>query len=187
MHIARFAGLVFLLLAVPTARAQGPAIASPPANPSDVESADAITAALYDVISGPAGQPRDWDRFRSLFIPGGRLIPARTGPDGKATTRVLTADEYSNQGGGGPARSSFYEREVSRKIDSFGSIMQRFSTYESRHEATDEKPFARGINSIQLFNDGTRWWVVTVLWDSERPGNEIPEQYLTKPPRRLNP
>jgi hypothetical protein len=55
-----------------------------------------------------------------------------------------------------------------------------FSTYEARQKADDPKPFMRGINSIQLFNDGKRWWVVSILWQSESPDNPLPEKYLTK-------
>ena len=58
--------------AAPAAAAQ--AAEPPAAKPADVASPDAILAACYDVISGPAG-PRDWDRFNSLFAPGARLIP----------------------------------------------------------------------------------------------------------------
>jgi len=77
-------------------------------------------------------------------------------------------------------KNGFFEREISRKTDSFGTITHAFSTYESRRAKDDAKPFARGINSIQLVNDGTRWWIVTVFWDSERPNNPLPEKYLTK-------
>jgi hypothetical protein len=78
------------------------------------------------------------------------------------------------------AKEGFYEREVARKTDSFGHVTHVFSTYESRHAIDDTKPFTRGINSIQLFNDGSRWWVVTIYWDSERPDQPIPSQYLPK-------
>jgi len=77
-------------------------------------------------------------------------------------------------------KNGFFEREISRKTESFGTITHAFSTYESRRTKEDAKPFARGINSIQLVNDGTRWWIVTVFWDSERPNNPLPEKYLTK-------
>jgi hypothetical protein len=63
-------------------------------------------------------------------------------------------------------------------VERFGSIAHVFSTYESRHTAQDSVPFTHGINSIQLFFDGTRWWVVTVFWDAERPGLTIPREYL---------
>ena len=149
--------------------------AQPPANPADVASMEAIIKALYDVISGPAGQQRNWDRMRSLFIPGARLIPA-----GGAAPRVLTVDDYITAAGPGLERNGFFEREVSNKVEMFGHITHTFSTYESRRTAADEKPFARGINSIQLFSDGTRWWIVTVYWDSERPNNQIPAKYLPK-------
>ena len=154
---------------------------TPAPKPADVQSADAIIAALYDVISGPAGQPRNWDRFRSLFIPGARLIPATTRtPEGTVRPRVLTVEDYIAGAGPGLERNGFFERELSRTSETFGSVTHAFSTYDSKRTPQDEKPFARGINSIQLLNDGQRWWVVTVYWDGERPVNPIPAKYLPK-------
>src|SRR5205823_368373 len=123
------------------------------AREADVKSIDAIVAAVYDVISGPAGD-RDWNRFRSLFIPEARLIPVRkpatgtaSAPDGKASLAVLTVDDYVNRAGGSFKQNGFFESEASRKQEQFGHIAHVFSTYESRH-ARGEKPFARGINSM---------------------------------------
>jgi hypothetical protein len=76
-------------------------------------------------------------------------------------------------------KNGFFETEIARQVERYGGVVQAFSTYESRHKADDPKPFTRGINSIQLFDDGQRWWVVTVLWESERPENQIPAKYLT--------
>jgi len=151
----------------------------PAARPDDVKSIDAIVAALYDVISGPAGQKRDWDRMKSLFVPGARLIPTAVSPSG-TTARVLDVDGYIQRASATLERDGFFEREVSRKMEAFGNIAHLFSTYESRHTLADPAPFARGINSIQLMKDGDRWWIVTVYWDAERPGNSIPAQYLPK-------
>jgi hypothetical protein len=148
------------------------------ANPEDVKSLDAILAALYDVISGPAGKKRDWDRFRSLFVPGARLIPAAKRQDGAIEARVLDPEGYVTRSAPVLEKQGFFEREIARKVDSFGRIAHVFSTYESRQAASDKTPFARGINSIQLLNDGKRWWIVTVYWDSERPDNPLPAQYL---------
>jgi hypothetical protein len=158
-----------------------PSTAASGANPKDVASMDAIVAALYESISGGACQHRDWDRFRSLFVAGARLIPTVRAPDGKFTTRVQAPDEYVTAVRNGMETNGFFEHETSRTVETFGSISQVFSTYESRRHADDEKPFARGINSIQLLNDGTRWWVVTVYWQAERPDNPIPAAYLKKP------
>ncbi len=149
--------------------------------PSDVGSMDGILAALYDVISGPAGQKRDWDRMRSLFVPGARLIPTTRQPDGSFATRVLDVDGYIAASGPSLERNGFFEKEVSKQVEIFGHITHVFSTYESRRKADDPKPFARGINSIQLMNDGKRWWIVTVFWEAERPDNPIPSQYLPHP------
>lgn len=148
------------------------------ARADDVKSMDAVISAAYDSISGPAGQKRDWDRFRSLFVPGARLIPA-VAASGGATARVFSVDDYIQRSTPGLERG-FFEHEIARKTDAFGNIAQVFSTYESRHAASDAAPFARGINSFQLLKDGDRWWIVTIYWDSERPGNPIPEQYLPK-------
>ena len=170
-----------LALAAPAVAQQTtPPPASPPARPADVASMDAIVAALYDVISGPAGQKRDWERFRSLFIPDARLVVARPRrPEGAVPPRVMTPEQYI--AGSGALENGFFEREISRVTETFGGVTHRFSTYESRRRAEDPTPFARGINSIQLLNDGQRWWIVTVFWDSERPNNPIPAKYL--PPR----
>ena len=172
-----------LFLAPASVRAQASTDSAPPpprANPADVASLDAIVAALYDVISGPAGQARDWNRFRSLFAPGARLIPTGHPANAPPATRVLTPDQYAERAGANLTRNGFFEREIGRSTDQFGAITQIFSAYESKRAPTDAAPFARGINSIQLFNDGTRWYVVTVFWDSERPGNPIPERYLKR-------
>jgi hypothetical protein len=150
------------------------------ARPGDVASEDAIIAALYASISGPAGQKRDWERFRPLFIPDARLIVARPPrPDGPQPPRVMTVEQYI--AGSAGLENGFFEREISHTGETFGGVTHRFSTYESRRRAEDPAPFARGINSIQLLNDGKRWWIVTVFWDSERPNNQIPAKYL--PPR----
>src|SRR5947209_5410754 len=66
----------------------------PQAQAKDVDSIEHVIAAVYDVISGPAAAPRDWDRFRSLFYPGARLIPTRRAQDGKVSATILTPDEY---------------------------------------------------------------------------------------------
>ena len=161
----------------------------PAARPADVASVDSIIAAVYDVISGPAGQARDWNRFRSLFAPGARLIPIRrrvartTDPNFRSIfVTSLTPEEFIQTASRFMQTSGFFEREINRRTERFGRLAHVFSTYESRHAVSDAAPFARGINSIQLFNDGERWWVVTIYWETETEGNPIPREYL--PARR---
>jgi hypothetical protein len=148
-----------------------------PAKAEDVNTIDGIINALYASISGPKGQPRDWNRMRSLFIPEARLIPSVNRPQGGRGLAVLNVNDYIATSGQFLVDTGFREREVARRVEQFGSVAHAFSTYESFREA-ETAAFMRGINSIQLFNDGTRWWVVSVFWDAERPGLQIPEKYL---------
>ena len=151
--------------------------ATPAANPADVGSMDAIIAAVYDVISGPAGKKRDWDRMRSLFVPGARLIPTGPRPTGGYGSRAVTVEDYVSRTTPMFEKEGFFETERARRTESFGQIAHIFSTYESRH-SPDAKPFQRGVNSIQLMNDGKRWWIVTIFWQGEDEKNPLPEKYL---------
>jgi hypothetical protein len=162
----------------PTAAATPTPAAIPPANPADVATMESIIAACYDVISGPAKAARNWDRFRSLFIPGARLIPTGRRPTGEVLSRVLTPDDYISRSSPLLETNGFFEREISKRVEKYGNIAHVFSTYESRHAKDDEKPFARGINSFQLMNDGKRWWIVTIFWQGEDDKNPLPAEYL---------
>ncbi len=158
------------------AQAEGAEAAAVEAVPADVASEDAIIEALYDVISGPAG-PRDWDRFRSLFAPGARLIPIAAPEDGAARAVVWTVEDYVARAGAGFAENAFYETEIARSSERYGGLTHAFSTYEARREP-DADPFMRGINSIQLLDDGQRWWIVTVFWQPETEAYPLPARYL---------
>lgn len=155
--------------------------ATPAANPSDVATLDAILAAVYDSISGAKGKTRNWDRFRSLFIPGARLIPTFKRPAGDFVSRVLTPEEFITSSGKFMEEQGFFEHGIANHVEQFGNIAHAFSVYEGRHDTADAKPFVRGINSIQLMNDGKRWWVVTIFWQAEDAANPLPQKYLNAP------
>ena len=146
---------------------------TPAADPADVGSVDAILAALYDVISGPAGE-RDWQRFRTLFAPGALLLPMAPRPDGTLALRVLGFEEYARVAGDFFRREPFFEVETGRRLERFGNVVSVMSGYASRR-APEEEPFSRGVNAITLVTDGARWYVVSIAWDVDREGNTIPE------------
>jgi hypothetical protein len=189
MRLFKLLGLFVLLVAAGTTEslAQNSVASSPKTStgptgtatePSTAfSSVDALLGELYGVISGPAGQPRDWDKMKSLFYPGARLIRTQASQTGEFTAAVFTPDDYVVRAGKYFATNGFYEREVSRKTEAWGNLQQIFSTYESRHEANGA-PFTRGINSIQLFNDGKRWWILTIAWQEESPTLKLPTEFL---------
>jgi hypothetical protein len=168
------------------AQTAGPAAAAPASSSvpaparADVDTIDGIVAALYDVISGSAGQPRDWDRMRGLFAPEGRLQIVAPRPDGSVALRTMSVEDYIARNAKAFATTGFFEREAARTGETFGQVAHVFSTYESRHAQDDAKPFQRGVNSIQLVNDGKRWWIVNLVWRAEDAGLPLPERYLPK-------
>jgi hypothetical protein len=150
----------------------------PPPQPGDVKSIENILAALYNVISGPAGE-RDWNRFRSLFLPGATLTSAGKDREGNIRVRPRTVEDYVKGAGGYFAQHGFFESPIVSRIHTFGNMAHVSSSYESRNTAA-EAPFARGINSFELANDGKRWWIVSILWDEERPDNPLPKEFATR-------
>ena len=157
----------------------------PAKNATDVDTVDHLVASLYDVISGPAGKTRDWDRFRSLFLPDGRLGVIRAAapathdtPESIGDAVFLSPDMYVERNDPYFKTHGFFERSIANRVEEFGNLVQVWSTYESRHESGDVQPFARGINSIQMVRAQGRWWMASVMWDAERPGVTLPEKYL---------
>ena len=173
--------IVLSLLAFQSVMAQQPETKTElkEANPADVVSIDSIMKAVYEVISGDAGQKRDWDRFRSLFHKDARMIPSGKNPTtGIVGARALSPEDYVKRNEPFFEKEGFHEREIARRIDAYGNIAQVFSTYAAYKKADDKQPFLRGINSFQLLNDGKRWWVMTIYWQAETPENPLPKEYL---------
>ncbi len=137
-----------------------------------------LIPALYQSISGPAGQERQWDRMREMFFPGAHMVRTIIAEDGTPQALVMDVETYIETTSAYFREHSFYEIEIARRTERFGNIAHAFSTYESRHNVDDPEPFGRGINSIQLFHDGERWWIINMLWDNEREDNPMPAEYL---------
>jgi hypothetical protein len=145
----------------------------PAPKPSDVASPTAIVAAAYNVISGPQGGERDWNRFKSLFLPTGRLGTIGHGKDGATYVIEITPQEYVGMASGEFEKEGFFENGVVNKINKFGDVTEVFSSYESRHEKGGEV-FARGINNFQCMFDGKRWWIESIVWDEEHDSLKLP-------------
>jgi len=192
--------ITILALAIPaTAQTAAPAPAPKPMpasiathpdwpaakNPADVDTIDHLMASLYDVISGPAGQQRDWDRFRSLFLPDARMgvirpaTPATADkPAFKGDAILFTPDSYVERDDPYFKANPFYEHGIANRIETFGNLTSVWSTYESRKAPSDTKPFERGINTLQIVHARGRYWIANIMWDDESHGDTLPDKYL---------
>lgn len=174
-------GFSLIAGAAPVAAQTVPSAAAaevPAPNAADVASLDSIMAALYDVISGDVGVKRDWNRFRSLFYPGAQMIPTGRNPStGEIRARRMTPEDYI-AGGARLEAAGFQEKEIARRTETFGPVTHVFSTYEATHLVEGRRETMRGLNSVQLLNDGKRWWVLNIAWSAETPDNPIPARYL---------
>lgn len=144
---------------------------------SKVKTLDSTIETLYGVISGDAGVKRDWDLFKYLFVEDAKLIPTRM-QEGKPTLTFLNPADYVERSGAWLEENGFFEKEITRKVETFGTITHVFSTYASFRNSKDTEPFARGINSIQLMNDGKRWWIINIYWLNESEEHPLPSAYL---------
>lgn len=152
-------------------------VATIPADPKDVGTVDGMIKAFYEVISGPAGKPRDWSRDRTLYIPDMRFVSMDVDSTGKPVANIMSHQQFVERSDPGLVKNGFYEEEIHRVTRSFGNITHVFSTYTMR-STPDGKVFGRGVNSIQLFWDGKRWWIANATWDDERKDNPIPKDFL---------
>ena len=155
--------------------------AMPVEKPSDHESLDTLVAALYDVISGPAEQKRDWKRFQSLFHDGARMQAMVMGRDGKRRLITMTPKEYVERSGKWAEANGMFEKETHRTQDVYGSIAQVFSTYELRIGDPDKEPDLTGINSIQCCRVDGKWRILSTLWEDARSAGPIPDRYRAGP------
>ncbi|MCI0693649.1 hypothetical protein L0337_16775 [candidate division KSB1 bacterium] len=142
----------------------------------DVATLDGIIKAFYETISGPKGQHRQWARDRTLYIPDMRFVSLEM-RDGKPHAEIMDHQTYVDRTNDFFVREGFFEQEIHRVTKAFGNLTHVFSTYEMR-QTPDGPVTGRGINSIQLFYDGERWWIVSAVWDDERSDNPIPKEFL---------
>jgi hypothetical protein len=183
-HLAG-AGTILLVLGAPIAGAQeasspGPQHVVVPTlapRPEDVSTMDGIIGAYYAVITGPAGQPRQWGRDRTLYWPGIRFFAAGVRKDGTPNVHVVTHQEYVDAANAGMVKGGFEEHEIHRVTHRIGNIAHAMSAYETRDVGTGPVT-GRGVNSLDLYWDGKRWWITAASWDDERPGSPIPEELL---------
>jgi len=127
-----------------------------------VATIDGILAAYYEVVSGPAGESADQERDRTLHHPQAWVAIANVDSSGTPVVNVMTLDGY--YGENAPRREGFWEWETDRTVQRSGNMVHVWSSYASAHEQGGE-PYTRGVNSITLFHDGERWWIMGWMFD----------------------
>jgi hypothetical protein len=143
----------------------------------DVSTVDGIIKAYYEVICGPAGQPRQWGRDATLYIPNVRFILVSEHAGGKVTAESMTHQEFVDDSEASLNGKAFYEREIHRVTQRAGNIVHVFST--SEHSSAPDGPVeGRSVDSLELFYDGTRWWIASVnIWEFGK-NRPLPAEFL---------
>ena len=142
-------------------------------NAADLAGIDAAIRGVYEVISGPPGQKRDFDRMRTLFAPGATL--KAIGPKG---LRGGTVEDYISRNAEVLEKDGFTERELGRRVELWGGLATAWSAYDGR---TASGSFhERGINSFQLVKVDGKWLVASILWQEETPDNPLPKDLVRK-------
>ena len=139
-------------------------LAFPADHRADVASIDAIINAYYEVVSGPAGVVPDVGRDRHLHHPEHWIAIARRVADGTRVLDVQTLDDYHGENPQ-PREQAFYEWETDRVAQRFGDVAHVWSSYVSARSRGGE-PFDHGVNSISLWFDGDRWWIMNWMFDA---------------------
>jgi hypothetical protein len=177
--------LIGLCLIAPFALAQRPdkvhvKVPIVPAKPEDVGSIEAIIKASYEAISGGVGVPRQWARERTLNDVHARFVAADVDPK-TGDVKVWSTDdqEYADQTDASMVKDGFTEGELGHIIHRYGNVATVLSSYEGKSLRTG-KVIDRGVNIFQLYYDGKRWWILSIVWDSERAGNPIPHELLVQ-------
>jgi hypothetical protein len=135
----------------------------------DTQDIPTIVRAIYECISGPAGAPRDWARFRFLQHPQARSLRTVVEADGSTRAMVFDVDSYVADVAPFFAENGFFEVEIDQRVERFGQVAHVWSRYEAR-ESPESPVIKRGANSIQLCFERGRWWVFSTVWDNEREG-----------------
>jgi hypothetical protein len=143
----------------------------------EVATLDGIIKAYYDVVTVKKGEKVSYERDSLLHVPNAAVGMAQMGKDGKVKLQLISLKQFHQNSDAFLEKDGFYEKEISRKVENFGAIYHVWSTYETRNVA-DGPIIERGINSIQLYFDGTRFWILTWVFDNESKKWSIPKKYL---------
>lgn len=144
----------------------------------DANSIDAIVNAIYESITFPEGEEPDMERFRHLFAHHASFT--RITPEGMIKTDVEGFISSFKERIKSGKLESFTEAEIARRTNVYSHIAQVFSVYEKIMNPNDQSHPVRGINSLQLYHDGERWWISSITWEDEQSDNLIPDEYLHK-------
>lgn len=137
---------------------------------------EGLIRALYDMVSfGPGPEP-DWNMFRPVFLPDALLVtaPGRTRPMQSMDVDGFIDDWKSFFRQAGLEEKGFSETIAALDVTEFGGLAHAFVIFEPLVGGTDRSRLVRGLDSIELAWDGTRWWIAAITTDFEGPGKTIP-------------
>lgn len=143
----------------------------------DVSTLDGIIKAYYANTTVKKGQLPSYKRDSLLHFPGARVGGVTVSEKGKIEMKTMSLKEFHDRYDREMMTTGYEEHEIARKVVKFGAVYHVWSTYETRYVAGSPL-IGRGIDSIQLFYDGIRFWILAWFYDDERKGNPLPKAYL---------
>jgi hypothetical protein len=129
----------------------------------DTSRIESVIQTFYEVISGPAGHERDWDKMRALFVPGASLVSSSVAL-GASPPEAIDVGAYVRRLAAWANQQGFFETGHIHRIEMFGNIATVVSMYEARHHPDESEPFRRGVCFMQMLGDGEQWRLTSMIW-----------------------
>ena len=146
---------------------------------ANVHTIDSIVSSIYQVVSGAKGEARDWALHKTIFHPEGQIISNYVNEKGEYQVLFLSVDEYMEKYKDYFKNMNLYEKDSNRVIEINNNMAHVFSTFESYKSPHDSIPYKIGTASIQLYNDGNRWYVLNMYYKNETKKDKVPKKYRT--------
>ncbi|SCZ00860.1 nuclear transport factor 2 family protein [Alkaliphilus peptidifermentans] len=123
---------------------------------------------FYKIISGSAGERRNWNEFKSLFFSeDSSLASMKYNADKECITKGMDVESYIVGLCDFLKSNDFYEYGFNYEIKVIGSIASVYSEYAAKRKKEDSNIIKSGVNLVQLIHNGHEWKIHSMLWQDQ--------------------